>query len=277
MTTPASAPLLTRDSAELARDYDRISADRQFQSGKNLVRMLAVVPGERVLDVGCGTGLLAEYIAHQVGASGYVLGIDPLPLRIALAQPKAHVTLEFRVGSAYELDDLPAQAFDAVCINAVFHWLPEKTVPLRAFARVLKPGGRLGISTGVKGYRSRMHEVVAEVLARPPYSDFARPAAGITYRVSEQEMHELLEAAGFSVALIETRDTMHHYATPEAAIRFSEASSFGNFLGHLPEAVRPAAREAIGRELAGMATAEGIRRDGRRLVAIATRIADRMR
>src|ERR1700678_2197162 len=104
MTASPYAPLLTVCNEELARDYDRISVDRQLQSGKSLVERLAIAPGEHVLDVGCGTGLPALHIAGLVGAAGSVLGIDPLPLRIALAQARARPGLEFRVGDAYRLD-----------------------------------------------------------------------------------------------------------------------------------------------------------------------------
>src|SRR5215813_3039716 len=139
------APSLSEDSDQLARDYERVSRNRQFQSGQRLVAALALAPGERVLDVGCGTGLLTEYIADIVGPSGHVLGIDPLPLRIDLAQAKARPNLEFRVGNAADLSAIPDGRIDVVCLNAVFHWLPEKTGPLREFARVLRAGGRLGL------------------------------------------------------------------------------------------------------------------------------------
>ena len=52
VTQSAEKPSLTEDSDELARDYDRVSVDRQFLSGKMLVRELVVAAGERVLDVG---------------------------------------------------------------------------------------------------------------------------------------------------------------------------------------------------------------------------------
>src|SRR5580704_1455456 len=88
VTQSTKRPSLTEDNDELARDYDRVSVDRQLQSGKMLVRDLAPRAGERVLDVGCGTGLLAQHIADLVGPTGHVLGVDPLPLRIELAQPR---------------------------------------------------------------------------------------------------------------------------------------------------------------------------------------------
>ena len=231
-----------------------------------------MAPGERVLDVGCGTGLLAEHIADLVGRSGSVLGIDPLPLRIELAQAKARANLAFKVGDAYDLAFLPTAGFDVVCLNAVFHWLPEKSGPLREFVRVLTPGGRIGISSGAKGPRTRFHEIVSGVLARPPFSAHARPPGGLTHRVDEQEMRQLLTAAGFEVKSIVARESLREFTSPQLLVRYSEASSFGNLLAYLPVELRPSARELIGRELAALAAPDGtIRQESRRMVAIAVR------
>jgi ubiquinone/menaquinone biosynthesis C-methylase UbiE len=272
VTQSTERPLLTEDSDELARDYDRVSVDRQFQSGKMLVRELAPAPGERVLDVGCGTGLLAEHITDLVGPTGYVLGVDPLPLRIELAQAKARPNLEFKVADAYDLSSIPAAGFDVVCLNAVFHWLPEKSGPLGEFARVLKPGGRLGISSGAQGPRTRYQELISEVLARPPFNAYARPPGGLTHRVDEQEMRQLLTAADFAVKSIEARESVRGFASPQMLVRYSEASSFGNLLAHLPVEFRPSAREVIGRALAALAAPDGtISQSSRRMVAIAVR------
>ena len=271
MTTPANAPSLTHDSDELAADYDRVSATRQLLSGKRLVEDLAIRPGERVLDIGCGTGLLAEHIADLVGPTGHVLGIDPLPLRIELAKAKARANLAFHVGDAYDLSALPAGGFDVVVINAVFHWLPEKTAPLVGCARLLRPGGRIGISTGLKGNTTDLHRLMAESMAEPPFDRYPFTRKSVTFRVDAAEMRALFESTGFQPTLIEVRPTEQQHPSPEAAVRYSEASSFGNLFAHLPDALKPAAREAMARRLAVINSSQGIVQHGQRLVAVATR------
>lgn len=70
------------DTEELAERYEQLSIDRQFKAGKILLNALQIKPGEKLLDIGAGTGLLAEYAAQRTGPEGAVIGIDPLPLRI---------------------------------------------------------------------------------------------------------------------------------------------------------------------------------------------------
>lgn len=266
-----AAPSLDLDSDALARDYERISAERQFVSGQRLVQELAIAAGERVLDVGCGTGLLAQHVADLVGVSGSVLGIDPLRLRIELAQGKARPNLAFRVGDAYALDGLPDGGFDVVYLNAVFHWLPEKRGPLRQFARLLRPAGRLGISCGMKAQRSSFEDAIDSALAQPPFVNHMQANARDVFRVDEPEMRTLLEGAGFSIAKLEVTSSVQYYATAEDVLRFIHASSFGNFLGGLPDDLRPAARAAVGQALDRIASPEGIRRDVTRIVVVALR------
>ncbi|MFT3828149.1 MAG: methyltransferase domain-containing protein [Opitutaceae bacterium] len=263
---------LTLDTPDLARLYEQISVDRQFVAGKTLVEKLELTPGDRVLDIGCGTGLLAEHLADSVGPRGFVLGLDPLPHRIEIAHLRSRPNLKFQVGNAYDLGGFPGSDFNAIVLNAVFHWLPEKLAPLKQFHRLLKRRGRLGISTGDKDNVHALQRAKARVLARDPYARFPESKDGIAHHVTLGQLEELLTAAGFTWFRVERVARANLHADAEAAIRFSEASSFGNFLGHLPTELHAQARAEIAAELEQSRTPEGIRQDGARLQAIAFKI-----
>lgn len=264
---------LSLDTPELAEHYERASIDRQFKAGKRLIERLGIEPGARVLDLGSGTGLLAEHVADIVGPTGHVHGVDPLPLRIEIARRKAagRANLEFSVDDAFKLDSFADASFDVVYLNAVFHWFPEKRQPLRNIFRLLRGGGKLGITTGSKEHPNRVHIALRDALSRPEYRAHDRPKAEWTYRVTQDELAALLDEAGFEITslTVEPNSTFHRDA--EAAIQHSNASSFGNLLGHLPSELREQARRDIAIELEKLREPEGIRQEGARIIAIAVK------
>src|SRR5258708_6440660 len=109
-----------------------------------------LLPGEMVLDVGCGTGTLVLDVARRVGRAGRVAGIDPGSQQIARARAKAtrrNAPIEFHIGVIEQLA-FPDQTFDVVLSTLMMHHLPAplKRQGLAEIARVLKPGGRLVIA-----------------------------------------------------------------------------------------------------------------------------------
>jgi len=200
-----------------------------------------------------------------------VTGIDPLPLRIDLAERRARANLSFKVGDAYDLSSFPEQSFDVVFLNAVLHWLPEKRAPLRQFFNVLRSGGRLGITTGSKDHPNKLQELTARVLSREPYNRYPEARGEVAHAVGVEELDNLLRNAGFEVSKVIAKPNIYLYATADAALEFFEASSFGNFLGQLPQELRQTAREELRWELEELRTPEGIARPDVRVYATATR------
>src|SRR5579884_2866090 len=114
---------------------------------QTIIEQARLQPGERVLDVGCGTGRLALAAYARVGATGRVTGIDPRPKQINRARAKARragLPLDFQVGVIKQLA-FPDRSFDVVLSTFVMHMLPEdlKRQGLMEIARVLRSGGRL--------------------------------------------------------------------------------------------------------------------------------------
>lgn len=114
---------------------------------RETLRHANIATGERVLDVGCGTGVLTRLAADAVGCSGCVIGIDPSPGMIAVARRNAASAgspAGFRLAAIEELP-YPDRSFDVVLSSFMLHHLPPevKVTGLTEVRRVLKDGGRL--------------------------------------------------------------------------------------------------------------------------------------
>ncbi len=114
---------------------------------RKTIELAQLQPGERVLEVGCGTGTISLLAKAQVGSTGQAYGIDPsLPMiqRACSKAARQHLAVDFQTGTVEQLA-FPDAAFDVVLSSFMMHMVPEevKRQGLAEIARVLKPGGRL--------------------------------------------------------------------------------------------------------------------------------------
>jgi ubiquinone/menaquinone biosynthesis C-methylase UbiE len=140
-------------------------------------------PGESVLDVGCGTGMLAIEAQQRVGAAGRVCGVDPVGDNIERARSTAtrkRLAVDFRTGVVEQLP-FENDSFDAVLSTIMMHHLPDdlRSAGLSEIARVLRPGGRL---------------VIADFI--PPEERLGRSARFHAGGTSIEHLSELIEATG---------------------------------------------------------------------------------
>jgi ubiquinone/menaquinone biosynthesis C-methylase UbiE len=123
-------------------------AGRRHRAFARLAALSGAEAGDRVLDVGCGTGYLTRHMATAVGPQGAVTGVDPSPTVLAYARRKSQsgrgAPCTYQEGIAEALD-LPDASFDTVVTSLMLHHLPEELRPvaLGEMCRVLRPGGRL--------------------------------------------------------------------------------------------------------------------------------------
>ncbi|MCC7418270.1 MAG: arsenite methyltransferase [Acidobacteria bacterium] len=159
----------------------------------NPTSLLALEPGETVLDLGSGAGLDVLLSARRVGPTGKAYGLDMTGEMLALArenQRKAGAgNVEFLEGTI-EAIPLPDRAVDAIISNCVINLSTDKDAVLREAFRVLKPGGRLGVSDVVTRGAG---DVPAEI--RRSMELWIGCIAGA---LSEDEYRDKLRAAGFT-------------------------------------------------------------------------------
>ena len=141
-------------------DLYRDRASFVHRMASDLLELLAPRPGERVLDLGCGTGELTAQIAR---AGAKVVGVDSSPAMIQQAR-RAFPEATFQVGSGEALSF--DREFDAVFSNAALHWMRRADATAQGIAGALRPGGRLVAEFGGKGCIATVCQALEEVLPR---------------------------------------------------------------------------------------------------------------
>ena len=145
---------------DAAKAYEGLFVPALFGQWAPIVADAAQIrPGQRVLDVACGTGILAREIASRVGSVGRVVGIDRSPGMIAVAKQLAPA-VDWREGVAESLP-FPDRSFEAVVSQFGLMFFTDRRQALREMLRVLTRGGRLAVA--VWDSLDRMPAFAAEV------------------------------------------------------------------------------------------------------------------
>lgn len=254
-----------RPGADQAWDADAYDDDHAFvyEYGEALLDLLAPQEDERVLDLGCGTGHLADRIA---GSGASVVGVDSS--REMLAEARAtHPALPFVRADARRL---PFEgSFDAVLSNAVLHWVDERDQDdaLSSVRDALRPGGRFVAELGGSGNVARIVAAVAAELDDRGY------AVGDPWHFpSVGEYASRLERRGFEVRFARLFDRPTELDDGEAGLE-NWLRMFGEgLLGSVPESERDEVRAAVADRLRGELFEDGTwTADYRRLRFVAVR------
>ena len=166
-----------------------------------LVDTAALEAGERVLDLACGTGVVARLAAEQVGAGGAVTGVDVNPGMLAVARSVATdgAPIEWHEADA-AATGLPDGAYDAALCGLGLQFFGDRGGALRELRRVLRPGGRVAIT--VPGPTPPSFDILERVLAEHGAPEAARFVAAV-FSISEPAtLERLLVDAGFESVVV---------------------------------------------------------------------------
>lgn len=190
---PAGAAASGQVEATAAEVYDRFFLPALFERWATpMLDAAAIDAGDHVLDVGCGTGVLAKRAATVTGRSGRVVGLDPNPGMLVVARRTSGIEWTDGAAEAIPFGDA---TFDAVVSQFAIMFFSNRGAAISEMARVLKARGRIAIASWVSLADSPGYAAMAAVLDRVLGAD-AAAALGAPFSLGdEDELAGLLTAA----------------------------------------------------------------------------------
>ena len=208
----------TQNGSDNSEKYSRNNTI-QVKLGKHFVDLLSLHYGQKVLDMGCGTGELTAHIANLVGSEN-VFGVDPNESRIQIAIQTAKNT-NFTVGSSSSYFPHYNEGFyDVHFSNFVFHWLnrKEKEDYFERARNCLKPGGRLAIHGA--GQRPQTLEALLEMAVS------VKAIEPAPYFVKRETVDSMFTDFGFQIVSSESLSYEFNFASIESFLSWTCATFY---------------------------------------------------
>lgn len=206
----------------------------------DLMAVANLQPGERVLDVACGTGVVTRLAAEQVGASGSVTGLDINPgmLEVAASATPSDLSIDWHEANA---ESMPFSdcSFDVVLCQMGVQFMPGKLAALRQMRRVLDAGGRAVIN--VPGPKPPIFAVMRDALARHVGPEAAAFADLVFSMHDADEIRELMRGAGFGEVEVTARPKRLRLPAPEDFLwQYIHSTPMAAAVARIDEATRAA-------------------------------------
>lgn len=248
----------------LAPDYDSGPGCFAYY-GRRLVAAAAVAPGQHVLDVASGRGAVLFPSAERVGTTGDVVGIDLAEEMVRITNDEAvrrGLGARVRLMDADHLD-FPDASFDRVLCGFGIMFFPDQVQALREFQRVLKPGGRIGVSTWHRTQNSELEAVLIEFGLRP-----TRQPGWIT---EADDLAGLLARAGFADVHVDTDEQSFCYADVDEYWHQARSTGMRRFIDALDATQTDRVRAALAERMRRQRRADGFWLAASALLAVARR------
>lgn len=219
---------------------------REHRGRYDVLDSIAAQPGQRVLDLACGPGILTLPLAEAVGPTGRVVGVDLASGMLDLLRRSAPPQVEVRLMDIEELD-FPDRSFDAVACGHGLQFCPNLLRALWQARRVLREGGVFAASLPTRSHGARARDLMEEALAALPQAP-ATPDRTATMEVlgDPERARAALVAAGFQDVEVRHFEETIHYESPEDLV----AKSCGWWaVAWRLEALPPAEQERVRAEV----------------------------
>jgi ubiquinone/menaquinone biosynthesis C-methylase UbiE len=180
--------------------YERVLVGPLFRPfAERLVTRAMLERGDSVLDVACGTGIVARVARERLGSDARIVGVDLAPAMLAVAHA-ADSTIDWREGNAASLPVSAAEQFTVVTCHQGLQFMPDKPAVLSEMRRVLRPGGRVAVATW-----SSLEQLPAVVALNAVAERHVGPIVDSRHSFGRADaLKNLLVETGFSDVNVET-------------------------------------------------------------------------
>ena len=212
----------------------------------DLLQTADLQPGERVLDVACGTGLIARLAAEQVAPSGSVTAIDIAPDMIDVAESTASpagIDIEWQVGDATSLP-FPDDSYDVVLCQMGLMFMEDRLAALAQMRRVLAPGGRVVVNTpgSIQPVFELMEQAIVDHIS-PELGGFVR--AVFSMHEPDAVARLLREAELDDVSSTVSTATLQLPPPADFLWQYVNLTPMGPFVAQAPETARAAMERQV--------------------------------
>lgn len=233
----------------LAESYERFMVPSLFAPWATyLVQRANPQQGEHVLDIACGTGIVARHIAPRVGLQGIVIGLDANPDMIDMARTAAEreqIAIEWKTSSAEQLP-FPDEHFDLILCQFGLMFFTDKHAALKEMYRVLKKDGRVVLSV----WQGLDHHPFYQTLHEVSQQHFGKSSVQTVFSLGNaNELRTVLTASGFGHVEIEPMSITAHFPQPEEFLAWemdinpAEAPALQNLDEEARQEIMAAARQ----------------------------------
>lgn len=218
------------------------ASTHQKQWGTQIIMDLSLKGCEKVLDLGCGDGVLTAKLAMLL-PQGWVLGIDASQGMIQTARAQAYNNLRFQQMDINELQF--DNDFDIVFSNAALHWVKDHHRLMKNVYKALRPEGVLRFNFAGDGNCSNFFRVMKEVMGLSPYKDCFKDFDWPWYMPEISDYEILVKGSPFREIKVWEENADRHFSTADEIIRWIDQPSLVPFLTYVKDTNQQEFRDLV--------------------------------
>ena len=216
-------------------DKYKHASKHQKEWGNKIISELALNGDEKILDLGCGDGVLTRQLA-EIASGGYALGLDGAPGMIETAKSQATYNLSFICMDINDMDF--SDEFDLIFSNAALHWVKDHVRLLENCKKALKQNGKIRWSFGGFGNCANLNETLKIVTETTEYKDLFEEFEWPWYMPDVEKYTELIERAGYFEYEITLENADRYFENGDEMIKWIDQPCIVPFLDHIIEFIR---------------------------------------